>query len=296
MKKIISFLVIPCAILMGLFSCTDDEKDTFPDPRDGVEARGAYFRTLNTAGLIDETDLDNSNWAVTGELVSLENGADISDVEIHVTYGDNNFDLTMPETSESITTPAFLTTTNISSFVLNDNGFPEATITINLGDAVTALNLDSSVVLAGDQFNFFITINMTDGRSFTEVNTQDILGEIFFSAPMQYSDFIACTLSPPTPGTWTIVAKDSFGDGWQGGLITVNIDGIQTNYRAIASEDTFTFEITGADEKMSFTYSPGAGSNAFEDENSYTITDPNGTVIFTEGPTPRAGSLFCFLP
>lgn len=85
--------------------------------------------------------------------------------------------------------------------------------------------------------------------------------------------------------TWTLVTNDAWGDGWNGGFITATIDGVSTDYAA--SGESSTFEIGMIDGNVySFTYTSGGGTGqapGWEEENSYTLTAPDGTVFADDG-------------
>lgn len=102
---------------------------------------------------------------------------------------------------------------------------------------------------------------------------------------------ITLTINNVNACTWTLVTNDAFGDGWNGGFITATINGVDTNYAA--SGEGSTFEIGMVDNDVySFTYTPngGAGSPGWEEENTYTLTAPDGTE-FSDGPVPAAGEI-----
>ena len=88
--------------------------------------------------------------------------------------------------------------------------------------------------------------------------------------------------------TYTINLYDSFGDGWNGSTLTVDLDG-EVNQYTIGSGDFATFEITVANgASLALTYSPGS----FENEVTYEVLDSEGTVVFSDGPFPATGLVF----
>jgi len=99
------------------------------------------------------------------------------------------------------------------------------------------------------------------------------------------------TFPPAPPGgpcTYTLELFDSFGDGWNGSVLTVTHNGVSTNFTLTGgSTGTFTFDATG-NLPINFSFSPGA----FLNETSYNIVDPNGVVIFSDGPFPQIGNVF----
>ncbi|MBI5915835.1 MAG: T9SS type A sorting domain-containing protein [Bacteroidetes bacterium] len=99
------------------------------------------------------------------------------------------------------------------------------------------------------------------------------------------------TYTPSNPGatcTYTFQLYDSFGDGWNGCSLNVTHNGVTTNYTFFSgTQATFTFVAT-SNLPIEFTFIPGA----FLDEVSYEIIDPNGNIIFSDGPFPQLGEVF----
>ena len=92
---------------------------------------------------------------------------------------------------------------------------------------------------------------------------------------------------PPEPltaeitGTYTVNLYDTYGDGWNGGLLDVLVNGVVVLNDiscAAAGPDAFTFSAIAGDI-ISTVYT--AGSWAYE--NWYEILDPNMAVIATDG-------------
>lgn len=81
---------------------------------------------------------------------------------------------------------------------------------------------------------------------------------------------------------------DAWGDGWNGGLLTVYEDGVPVfTFQAFGSATTETVPIENG-SVMTLEYSSGI----FENENSYTLYDPSGAPIFNDGPNPTTGVVF----
>lgn len=90
-----------------------------------------------------------------------------------------------------------------------------------------------------------------------------------------------------TTCNFTLMTYDSFGDSWNGGFLTVLIDGIPTTYFASGLGTNFTFSVpAGATIELQYT------AGAWENENSYDLLDCSGTIIFSDGPNPTTGSVF----
>jgi hypothetical protein len=87
---------------------------------------------------------------------------------------------------------------------------------------------------------------------------------------------------------YTLTMNDTWGDGWNGGVITVFEEGVEIGtYSGEGSTSTATFAIVNGND-FSLVYTSGS----FENENSYTLQDEDLTTIFSDGPTPSTGTVF----
>ncbi len=90
------------------------------------------------------------------------------------------------------------------------------------------------------------------------------------------------------PCNYTIELFDSFGDGWNGSILNVTVGGISTDY-TFTTGNSATFTISaGSNLPLIFTYSAGA----FQNEVTYNILDPDGNIIFSDGPFPSTGVVY----
>lgn len=90
------------------------------------------------------------------------------------------------------------------------------------------------------------------------------------------------------PCDYTIELFDSFGDGWNGSVLTVTVGTLSTDYTILnGGNETFVIN-AGSNFPMSFTYTAGA----FQNEVSYNVLDADGVVIFSDGPFPATGDVF----
>ena len=90
---------------------------------------------------------------------------------------------------------------------------------------------------------------------------------------------------------YTLDMDDALGDGWQGGFVTVNINGsVLGNYSASGSGTVVTFAVCNGDV-ISLRYTSG-GILGWENENSYYLLDGSGNVLFSDGPIPSTGVVF----
>ncbi len=88
---------------------------------------------------------------------------------------------------------------------------------------------------------------------------------------------------------YTVELYDSYGDGWNGGKISIYVNGTAVLSDITLSSgygpDTYTFNVNSGDTINSI-YTAGNWSN----ENYYYIQDPSGNVIFTDGCTDQTCS------
>lgn len=87
---------------------------------------------------------------------------------------------------------------------------------------------------------------------------------------------------------YTLALFDSFGDGWNGSILTVVTDGDSTDYTINSGSDaTFVIE-PEVNQLVKFIYTAGS----FQNEVTYEIQDAMGDVIFSDGPFPEEGMIF----
>ncbi|MCL6267673.1 hypothetical protein [Flagellimonas myxillae] len=272
----------------ALGACEDEDKTTYlhaPELQ-----HGAYFRNIENGGIFNKNDgFVVSSYSITGEVVSRDI-SEVATLDFSIAFQDNSTDGD-PDTEDDFSiAPVLIETVNVSSLSVNSNGFPEKTYELTADEIFAALNLDDTDIEGGDLIIFSIVITMTDGTVFNSSNTGDsVRGELFFRSPLDYTSSIVC-LDAPTPGDWVLDMQDLYGDGWNGGTITVNMDGVLTTY-SVSSESgtTQTETITVPEGTYVFTWTYTSGD--WEEENVYTLTDPNDNVVLDEGPTPTVGEL-----
>ncbi|WP_431125510.1 hypothetical protein [Flagellimonas flava] len=275
-------------IFAGFCACEDEDKTTYLHSPDLQQ--GAYFRNIENGGIFNKNDgFVVSSYSLTGEVVS-QDATEVASLDFSIAFQDNSTDGDPDTEDDSSVAPVLIETVNVSSLTSNSNGFPEKTFELTADEIFTALNLDATEIEGGDLFIFSIAIKMTDGTVFTSSNTGDsVRGELFFRSPLDYTSTIVC-LDAPTPGDWVLDMQDLYGDGWNGGAITVNMDGVLSTYSVSAesgSAQTETISVPEGTYVFTWTYTSGD----WEGENVYTLTDPNDNVILDEGPNPTEGEL-----
>jgi hypothetical protein len=89
---------------------------------------------------------------------------------------------------------------------------------------------------------------------------------------------------------YRLFLEDTFGDGWNGAVLTVTVNGVSTDYTINFNDnngDFNDFSITlQTGDQVTLSYSPGT----FENEVIYTLFDPDGLAVWTDGPFPLTGT------
>ncbi len=100
------------------------------------------------------------------------------------------------------------------------------------------------------------------------------------------------TYTPPnsTGGTcdYTIKLLDSYGDGWNGAKLTVSHNGVNTDYTLLNGTNTTYIFSASINVPIQFSYTAGF----YDFEVSYEIYNPDGVLIFSDGPYPQTGNVF----
>ncbi|MFK5879037.1 MAG: hypothetical protein QM478_06015 [Flavobacteriaceae bacterium] len=113
----------------------------------------------------------------------------------------------------------------------------------------------------------------------TALNNQYLINPttVFPEFTINITDYVFCL--------WTLDSRDTYGDGWNGGYVLLDSEGIQTQYATDGPQTVFDIPVTvGAD--YTFTYVSGGGTGGgpgWESENYYLLTAPDGTEF--EGGT-----------
>ena len=204
MKKQINKIVVLLLSVVLFTGCEGDDK-AIDQVFDGV-SYGAILRTIDVPGKsFNLTDL-NSAFSVIVEEQDEEYGALLSEVDVYVSKDGNE---------------VMINTIPASAFTTGDKGLPVATISVTLGETLTALGLGTNYDV-GDVFVIRLSLKLTDGREFSASSSSGSLQGSYFASPFLYSSPILCT---PKPGDYVIDMQDSYGDGWQGDGIKVTFDG-----------------------------------------------------------------------
>ncbi|WP_318311981.1 hypothetical protein [Flagellimonas crocea] len=229
----------------------------------------------------DEIDLSEGGINEDYEAsISIDDGSEGSLLEtlnIYRTFRD----LTIGEDAVNLTEEEAL----FESYTIADLTLEDGARTLMLSytlDELLGDNIELSDMAVGDDIQLRYEIVTADGRI---VTTDENDTEYFYS--ITTSECVQLNADGPYAGEYTINMVDSYGDGWNGGYITVTLDGVEV------PDSPFSVE-TGEEATGSFTVPEGATSltivytsGDWDDENSFDIIDPNGQRAASEGPFPN---------
>lgn len=275
-KLILSTIVILSIILS---SCKADDLDRLDKSK---ITTGAILRTLSSdLPAVSNTDPNVTNLTVNVEFDDFLNQDTLESVEVFCSFVD-----TSPVENKLLEfEEAKLGSVAASSFTRADNGKLQGTITTNIGEAMSSIGVSQSQIYGGDVFLLRLSLNTTNGGVFTSTNVgTKIQGSSAFLSPFRYSTSVVC---PPPSGTWVIDIADSYGDGWNGAAIAVNLNGTTTNYTIDdGATGSFSIEVPDGSSVLTFSYVNGS----YDEEASFNITSPDG-VISSGGPSQSGGPI-----
>ncbi len=198
--------------LVVFLSCNDDDKAVdivFSDAQ-----VGAVLRTQSIDNLIFDTSQPELPVQFTLEYQDGQGTPLLSDVDVFISFVDNT-----PENGDNSRTPEIFTTLSNQDFIDGINGLPVIDVTITTEELLETLALNSSQLSCTDKFIIDLTLNLTDGRSFSNDNTNGpIIG--FGSAlnsPFTYDVIVAEGINDDL--FTGVYSYDSLVDGFNGPTI-----------------------------------------------------------------------------
>jgi len=281
MKKQLNKIVLLLLSVVVLSSCESDDK-AIDQVFDGVQY-GAVLRKIEiVSASYNLTDL-NSAFTITVEEQDEEYGALLSEVDVYVSRSGNE--------AMAFSVPA-------SAFTIGDKGLPVTTISVTLGQALTALGLGSNYDV-GDVYGIRLSLKLTDGREFSAASASGSLQGSYFASPFYYTAPILCT---PKPGDYVVDMQDSYGDGWQGDGIKVTFDGGPRDAEVVYidmlssydggpgcctwTDSTETLNVPEGTEGFAWEYT----GDSYPGEVSFQIYAPDGSLLLSAA-SPAPGSL-----
>lgn len=274
---------ITMSILAGaalLFSACSDG-DTVFDDIIANETRGGVLRTVEI--LSDEIPIGqtDSSFGVTLEVQTKDNGSRAEFVEVYLGFRDNTVDEGGTDLDKDQIRIADI---DKDTWTIGEFGYPRFTYEVTLPEMLGFLGLSDTDVDGGDQFEVRFELVLSDGSRYSfDDNTGTLTGS-FFRSPFLYTPTVVCPPTPPTPGDWTFVMADAYGDGWNGAALLFSIDGEVTEVFVTSSEGagaTKTVNVPEGAQVVSLKFRSGD----WDSEITYTVTAATGNVI-TEQAEP----------
>lgn len=272
---------LTCIVLTAMFglfllSCEDDEKNKF----NSFSKAGAFVRFAEPfPTVVDVSNLDQlPDVSITAIIESPDDNTERYSIAVGATISGTTID------------PA--------PFGSEITSFP-ATVTFNMDDIANALGIATSDIGFGDTFDFVGTAINAEGTIYTAErqnfdkdtqtvtggnNSADLLDETGYRNAFEFGFAIPCPAETgDIAGDWVFEMIDLFGDGWDNAFVTVNIDGLTTDYTVDAGPgQTHVVNIPAGTQRLVISYTPGS----FEEEHVYTVQKPDGTILGPFGPNP----------
>ncbi len=102
---------------------------------------------------------------------------------------------------------------------------------------------------------------------------------------------VTCAVPPPPPAgdcLYVLTMADDFGDGWGSSYVTVDINGVATNYTVTGSSRNVVIGVF-LGQTVTLSYN---NSGTFQGENSYSLSLQGNGAYFNSGSPPAAGIVY----
>lgn len=260
----------------------------------------AYTETLDD-GIEFETEDENRN------VVDITEGATNDDFSINLSLDMSDPDFAESDYLESVTVYRSFSDRNIAEgepdmsedesvfreFDLTDFTDEDGVLTLNYEFTQAELygpDLAFEDLLPNDQFRLRYEILTTDGRVIT---TTEAGTEYYYTYDV--FECIQLNADAPYPGEYSIDMKDQpYEDDWNGGFLTVEIDGVEIEdspFAAVGAGQIETFDVPEGATSLRIFYTSGD----WDEENTWTLYDPLGNPAATGGPYPNTnGSIIVY--
>lgn len=277
MKTLINKISL-VTILFLIIGCSDTEK-TIDEVFDGT-TRGTVLRTVDNSTSLEFVVGGESLVTFSTQVID-QRGQNMDRIDVYMTFVDNQTESDDPANNSS---DEELYRSFAKSDLDNSGEYPLLDFQLTLQEFESFFNLTEDDYTGGDRIDIRLELVMEDGRVFTSTNANNVVtGGAFFRSPFQYNVNFVCPPDVPASGTWTIDMQDSYGDGWNGGALIVNIDGTETSYTMESGSTlTLTFEVPATAETISIIYTSGD----WDSEVTFQIEASNGNTVVDEGPNP----------
>ena len=290
MRNIFKFLFASLLVV----SCVDSENtiDTVLDYE-----TGAILRTISVNNAVLNSSDPMSTFSVTVEEQDEADGALFAQVNVYAQMKDLS-----PDNGDSSTDFMYVMSMPASSFTTGPVGLPRGTVEVAFGDAAAAMGLQANGTdyIPGDVFVIGLEVELTDGRLYDWTSAAGIITGGFFASPFKYNALLTCS---PEPGGYVVDMQDSYGDGWQGSGIEVDVDGV-IQHASLCNEwgaavpgclgsypgntsGSVTINIPVGTESATWSY----GGDSYAGEVSFQIYAPDGSLILSVGQGEGAAGL-----
>lgn len=276
-------MVVILAFIMG---CSSDDK--IIDKVFNNTTSGAALRTIDLiSGEIDNDNMQEARFAVLLEIQDAQNGNLTEEVQLYVTFIDNN---DQGNSTEEILFRIYTP----NDFTPGIRELPYLNVNIPLSELKTFFSLTDDEVVTCDQFIFRFAIKLKDGRVFSRDNSSNnVLGGSYFQSPFTYTtNVVGGPLPDDLSGTHTFTTTDMFRPGADpcGGTVTGSVTWTATATPGTYATSDFSF---GMFESSCWFDDPATSGNARVKWFCRTLT-PEGndqygesweyTIISIQGP------------
>ncbi|MCM8567800.1 hypothetical protein NE848_00285 [Gramella jeungdoensis] len=243
MKKL-QYLIL-AFLTISLVGCQDEDKIALQV--ENVET-GAFLRTLELqSGVYDLFNIGTSEFAVVLEESDASDGAELESMDVYVSYSDADGDDDVSE--------VLVKNVPASEFTEGESGLPNYTLIVTAPEALSALGVTEDELAPGDQFQFRLAVNTTNGQTFTNTNSGGNLSGLFFRSPFRYNVTVGC---PLPEGTFTgdykvtlVEGSAAFGRFMEDGA-TVSLTATSRTVRS--ANFTYLPDIGGFGESLDFEF------------------------------------------
>ena len=199
-KILLFFLTL---VVVFTYSCKDD--DLAPIATFDDATKGAYVRLIDEGDkLFNLLDVNGVNYCYNVEFVDNEQGTQVSEYQLQVTYDDND-----ASNGDNSAGPNVFRTFSSSDFSARASGFQgPSEICISAADILGAFGLSADDVSPGDNFNFAGTVTLNDGSSYGQSNSSSTVTGAAFRGHFNFTMPAACPSS--LEGSFARTSVDSW--------------------------------------------------------------------------------------
>lgn len=228
----------------------------------------AFDYEVTTSESIDLSEgAQNEDYEASISIDDAEEGALLETLNIYRTFRD----LTIGEDGTDLSEAEAL----FETYAIADLDLVEGARVLDISYTIDELlgdNVTLEDLAVGDDIKLRYEIVTADGRI---VTTTENGTEYFYS--IATSECVALDADGAFPGEYTINLRDTYGDGWNGGFLSVFLGGVEVEGSPFSVETgesaTATFTVPeGTTEALTAVYT----SLDWDDENEFDIIDPNG--------------------